>query len=55
MNRIKRRDLVNLLNRAAAFIESPEDSTVQEIADLMEDLIRYADLLVNGAEVAKQD
>lgn len=35
---MKRRDLVNLLNRAAAALETPEDLTETGIALLIEDL-----------------
>ena len=36
---MKPRDLKNLLNRAAAALETPDDLTDQDIAYLIEDLI----------------
>jgi len=36
------RDLINLLNRAAAAIESPDNITSDEAQDLIEDLVTEA-------------
>lgn len=36
---MKARDLANLLARAAAALETPNDLTAQEIRELIEDLI----------------
>jgi hypothetical protein len=36
---LKPRDLANLLNRAAAALETPDDLTPQDKADLIEDLV----------------
>jgi hypothetical protein len=35
---MKNRDLINLINRAAAAIETPADLTEDEIQDLLDDL-----------------
>ena len=36
---IKHRELINLLNRAAAAIETPDDLTKRDFSDLVEDLV----------------
>lgn len=36
---MKKRDLVNLINRAKAAIETPEDLSKEEILYLVEDLV----------------
>jgi hypothetical protein len=40
---MKRRDLVNLLNRARAALETPKDLTPRQVADLIDDLYLAAD------------
>lgn len=40
---IKAKDLKNLLNRAAAALETPKDLTPQEVAELVEDLLAAAE------------
>jgi len=42
---MKTRDLINLLNRAAAAIETPNDLNEAEIIELIEDLIAVADAM----------
>lgn len=42
---MKKRDLVNLLNRAAAAIENPADLNHNEVQELLEDLLTAADEL----------
>lgn len=39
---MKTKDLVNLLNRAAACIETPGDLTSEEISQVAEDLVEAA-------------
>lgn len=39
---MKTRDLLNLLNRAAAALETPKDLTPKERAELIEDLLHAA-------------
>jgi hypothetical protein len=42
---MKTRDLINLLNRAAAAIETPADLEHNEVLDLLEDLLQLAQKL----------
>ncbi len=39
INKLKKRDLANLLNRAAAALETPDDLNELEVSELIEDLV----------------
>ncbi len=47
---MKNRDLVNLLNRAAAALETPADLTAQDVRDLIADLTTEAAQRAEGGE-----
>jgi len=48
---MKTKDLVNLLNRAAAALETPKDLNQQEFQDVIDDLTFYANQIAENYEL----